>query len=511
MIRPYRVFALFALCAFVPSALLAAPFASNVVISGGTNVSFILNESAPYLAYTINGGSPTLLDGSTKGTKNFSLGSATDTFAILVAKSDPVGYTIPTGGTLPVAPNGLSQVTNESGLNLLSNDADNLVKFNSPRGVSVNNNPNASNFGTSYISNSAAGATGGRTLTGDGVYAIRADQSDAFGYADAAQGTSVFGAAASANTPYKLMVASNGEVYVTGFGDGVSGVFRMPANLSVVDTVLAGTTGPTTLPVGQNHGSVAATYVEGSSAGGDLTVWTMDEDMTNAQLTRTLPSDPMGTDTNKLWRYDINGASLPYSAMPTAVTSPNTPLVAGASVVIDVDRGADGKFYLSQNRSAGNEAGIFVLDSSGAVLYDSLTASRALLGNPTAADIIRNVFAIAVSPDQQWLAVMLNASDVAVVPLVGGIPDLANRLIVNSANPDIISGRDIAFDAANNIHYVSSGQGRYRVLSPGGQTMATTSWDGSSFSFSITIPEPTSLVLLSMLLSGFCLARRRVF
>src|SRR5204862_2694320 len=112
----------------------------------------------------------------------------------------------------------------------------------------------------------------------------------------------------------------------------------------------------------------------------------------------------------------------------------------------------------------------------------SLTASRTLLGNPTAPDIIRNVLGMDVSPDQKWLAALLNNSDFVVIPLVNGIPDLANRLLVDTGT-DVNSGRDIAFDSADNVHYVSSGQGVYRVLAPGGANIATTSFNGSTYNF----------------------------
>ena len=105
MIR-YRCFALFALCTITPSVLHATPFASNVVLTG-TNVSFILNEPATSLVYSINGGPYVGLDGSTKGAKSFVLGSPTDTFSISAGKSDSVGYTIPTGGTVAADANGL--------------------------------------------------------------------------------------------------------------------------------------------------------------------------------------------------------------------------------------------------------------------------------------------------------------------------------------------------------------------------------------------------------------------
>ncbi|MFN7139638.1 MAG: hypothetical protein ACK4UN_09885 [Limisphaerales bacterium] len=166
------------------------------------------------------------------------------------------------------------------------------------------------------------------------------------------------------------------------------------------------------------------------------------------------------------------------------INQANVLLPAAAS---DLHRGADGKWYLSQHCSVGGEAGVVVLDANGSTLFSSLAASRTLLENPTANDILRNVQGVAVSEDQKWLAAILNNSYVAVVPLVNGIPDLANRLVVNTQQ-EINSGRDIAFDAAGNIHYVSSGQARYRVLSPGGHTVATTSWNGASYSFSIGSP-----------------------
>ena len=51
-----------------------------------------------------------------------------------------------------------------------------------------------------------------------------------------------------------------------------------------------------------------------------------------------------------------------------------------------------------------------VLEHGSTVLFNSLTASRTLLGNPTAADIIRNVQGMDVSDDEKWIAVMLYMS-----------------------------------------------------------------------------------------------------
>jgi hypothetical protein len=276
-------------------------------------------------------------------------------------------------------------------------------------------------------------------------------------------------------------------VYISDFSDSSGNVWRMDSALANPTQMLQGIGGPTALPAGQNHGSTTAVWAEGSTTGNNLVLYTVDEDLTSAQF-----GGPAGDDRNSLWRYEINGGALPSNVTPTKVNTTNVLVPAATS---DMQRGADGKWYLGQNRAAGNEPGLVILDSTGVKIYDSLTDSRTLLGNPTASDIIRNVLGMAVSADQKWLAVMLNNSDVAVLPLVNGIPNLANRLDVNTGT-DVNSGRDIAFDAAGNIHYVSSGQALYRVLSPGGQTLAITSWNGSSYSFLMTVPEPASCTML---------------
>ncbi|MBL9161478.1 MAG: PEP-CTERM sorting domain-containing protein [Planctomycetaceae bacterium] len=474
------------------SRALAVSYASNITKTG-TTVNFVLNSPADILSYSINGGAPVTLDGSTKGAKTFNLVNANDTFSIVAERTDAVGYSIETGATIGVATSGLTAITDEGGLNVISDDTSALNRFSNPRGVSVSLNPNAPNFGVAYVANSAnttgtsqliaaAGAFPERTVTGDGLYALRADGADAFSYGDTAKNPIVEGfpawVASSNNSPFRNYVADDGKIYVSDFSDANGSVIQVEPDLNTAVNVFPGFGGPATLPSGQNHGSTTAVHVEGSIAGGNLKVYTLDEDLTSAQF-----GGASTTDINSLWQYDIGSGPLPSAVIPTKMA---TVLLGFATS--DMHRGADGKWYLTQFRAnRPNETALFVLSADGTtVLYNSLDASRTLVNDPLLElDILQNIQGVAVSVDQKWIAMMLNNSDVAVVPLIDGIPDLANRKVINTAEPNVNSGRDITFDAAGNIHYVSSGQGVYRVIAPGGHTKATTSWNGTEFVFGV--------------------------
>jgi hypothetical protein len=472
------------------SSLQAAPYASNVVITG-TTVDFILNEPADSLTYSINGGGAIALNGATNGAKSFTLGSPTDTFSIIAEKNDPLGYTIPLDPP-ELAPGGgsrLGAATAKSGLNVISNDSNPLLRFYQPRGVGVNKNPNTANFGTAYISNSTGGANVVEPIrtTEVGMYAVRADGSDAFGYGDTAQNPNVEGFPAfitsSSSSPYKTYVADDGLVYVTDWSDANGNLFQFAPNIATATNVFPGFGGTQPLPPGQNHGSVTAVYVEGSTAGGDLTVYTIDEDLTTNHLTGS------GSTTNfsSLWKYEINGGALPSAVVPTLVSD----VLLDAGVIADVSRGADGKWYLSQYRNQSGGSSIFVLSPDGTtVLYSSLVDTNT--NHPAEPrDILQNVRGIAISPDQNWLALALLGSDVAVVPLVDGIPQLDDRLFVQTGDGASFGG-DVDFDAAGNIYYTSTStsQERVRVLAPGGHTVTTLSYDGSTYDFDLQTIAP---------------------
>jgi len=466
----------------------ATPYASNVVKTG-TTVTFTLNEPSDSLKYSINGGALQSLDGTTKGSKTFNLGAASDTFSIIAEKNAATGYRIPTGATIPTTDLGsLNAPTAASGLSLISSDADKYSWYSNPRGVGVSVNPNSPNFGTVYISQgnntgTVAPPTGpGARPLGDGIYALRSDQSDAFGYDDTAQnpnaqdGFASF-STASTNSPYRIHVSQTGEVYVADFADVNSNLFVLTPDLTQSKFIFKGISGTTPVPVGQNHGSLISAAVTGSLATNDLVVYTLDEDLTTNAVTGAGST----TDGFSVWQYTLSGP-LPSDGFATMPVKAATALSPNpGNTFSDMDRGADGKIYLSVNPNTANPSTtrLVVRDPSDTLLFDSLVASQAL-GNTN--DIIANLNQVAISPDQKWLAGMLNHSDVLILPLVSGIPDLANRLIVDAGN--VNSARDITFDAANNIHLVSSGQQLYRVLSPGGNTKTTLTWNGTSYSFS---------------------------
>ena len=333
-------FAIVALSGFwlsegLSSSARGAAYASGVSING-TTVSFILNEPADQLSITLNGTSTISLDGSTSGVKTFNLGSTSDTFAITASTNDPIGYTIPTGGTIAPVGTGLSQASNAGGFMLISDDTNPLVRFNSPRGVTVATDPNNSQFGTAYISNSAAGSTSGVVrAVGDGLYGLKADQSDAFGNGNTAVPTG-FEGTPSTSSPFRLSVGADHNVYVADFSDANGGVYRMSNTLTGGTQVLVGVGGPSTVPAGQNHGSTTAVFVTGTAAG--TTLYTLDEDLTSSNVV----AGGSTADKNSLWKYEI-GTATQYAGLPSKVNS-------GAALVplatSDLDVGLNGDFYL---------------------------------------------------------------------------------------------------------------------------------------------------------------------
>ena len=213
-----------------------------------------------------------------------------------------------------------------------------------------------------------------------------------------------------------------------------------------------------------NHGSIYAAVVEGSLGAGNMTVFTMDEDLTPIR---------------SAWRYDVNGGPLPSSAAQVSlgqamINAPAVDLVRG---------GSSNYLYASQNRSAGTDAAsIYVFKADGTSITNSWDASRQYLANPTAADLLRNTTALDISPDGTTLALLRGSSfgSVLLVPLTNGVFNFAatNSFSLGTSGASD-NNRDIAYDAVGNLYVVNTATEWFRIFSKGGASVVMTGTDGT--------------------------------
>ncbi|MDQ6631565.1 MAG: hypothetical protein M3Y82_07380 [Verrucomicrobiota bacterium] len=436
------------------SVALASPYATSLTNNAGA-ISFILNESADSVKIISNNGATTNnLGALPKGTASTNLG-VSGVFKVVVTKSAPAIYT------------------------QTSVDTNSLVTFNSPRGVTVNQNPASPYFGRIYVANSADGSTtgpGGRPV-GDGIYLLNADQTDAVGRGTNAS-TAGIDFSSSANDPYKISVGPDDKLYINNFSIPAATTWVVDANVTSNSLVLAGigeNTNPTV------HSDSASTPIaQGSLTSSNLTLY-------NIEGTRA------GND-NSIARWDIGAGPLPYNNPPVILG--NAGLPANPDLPSDLDIGPDGKFYTMINRPSGTDTdSVRVFDNTGTnLLWGSLT-------NGVSPDPLRAARALMVSPGGRLLGLIHDNSSISVLKLTNGIPDLASRIIIT--NPPVTSflnpGRDLSFDAAGNIYAVSSGQQLLRVFSAGGTTVATTGSDGT---FTINSQSSGPIMITSIRVIG---------
>jgi hypothetical protein len=364
--------------------------------------------------------------------------------------------------------------------NQLSSNTNASVQFVHTRGVCVNRNPISPNFGRIYVSVALPGSTVGRDL-GEGIFILDPRLTGVSGLGDGAKTGGLDFAEPDDNalSPFRLSVGPDDTLYICDLSTSTGTLYATDPNVNVGINVFGLKIGGE-FPVTTNriHGSISAVYAEGSPATTNLTLWVIDEDL---QMDRQNGSS---VQRNSIWRWDLQAEPFPASNAPP-VRLTGSPLNGLAPQLADLARGPDGKFYVSQRRGASfglpgaTTPGLFVVASDGsAAIWNSLSASRAVLQNPSATDILTDTGAIDVSYDGKYIAVLrTNNSVIQVLPLVNGLPDLTNRIqLITSTNGP---AEDIAFDAANNIYYVSSGQRLLRVLSGGGYTKATTRSDGT--------------------------------
>lgn len=465
-----------ALALLAPQQAKAVAYATSLTNDNGT-ISFRLNDSADSVKVISGGTTTNDLGALPAGLHTFALG-VSGPFQVSVFKSSGPGFLL-------------------GAYNQIGSDSNRLMTFVNQRGVAVNKNPASPYFGRIYVSVGQGGSntTSTRVLT-DGIYVLNADQTDALGQGDTAL-TGDLGGSFTGTTPpnpegpHRLFVGTDDQLYVGDFGDTNGSLYVMGPDVTGGENLLPGPTGsgfPLTTASGKTHGSIGAAHVEGSLAAGSLVAYVVDEDLQSNKDSSTQ------SERNSIWRWDIGSGPLPTTNSPVKVSSLG---ITFAAQLTDLARGPDGKFYKSQRRAepsdpvSGSSANIFVISSDGVTnLWNSLTESRKFANNQGITDYLNETCAIDVSPDGRSLvALRRDTNSISVFPLNGGIPDMTNRVVVPTS-PTTGVGRDIGFDAAGNLYYVSSGQGLLRILSPGGPSTAVTGSDGT---FAVLRPAAMSV------------------
>ncbi len=461
----------------------ATTFASSVTESAGT-VNFVLNDAADDVT-VVRDGVPSSLGALGRGAQSFTRNGAAQ-YQIVVRKTNANGYLYNTGTI--ASDNGT--VTN-GGLVQVTDDADPQWAYRQPRGMTINTNPaNGANFGRFYVSNTTTGVTLGLPLAfrgvQDGLYVVGADGSDPLAQGDgtadpvgapAISRTGGVNVGGSANDPFRIDIDDDGRLYVAFWGDANGSVYRFDGNVTTGANLLTGVggVGPFAPSAAKNHGSIPAAVAVGS--GNNVTLYTIDEDLSPTGITNEM---------NSIWRYSI-GATVPNADAPVQLAK-NLLIGDANGVQADLDRGPDGKFYYGQYRVNGTEATVFVLDTDATTpLFSSLAESVRLGidGNadevlfPGIQDVLRDCRGFNVAADGRNMAFVEDNSKIISVPLLEGIPDLANRHFIDAFTPGVSAGRDIAVDAAGNMFLSSSGEGGIRGFSSGGVSETTFSSTGT--------------------------------
>ena len=458
---------IFVLASFLaPSAVVANVYPSGFKIADAT-----VNESCEVLElrYVVNENADG--DGTAPGLKIEVINSSSQVVRTVIKASVRKGvYTflwdgrndggarVPNGNytiRITTADNGYTAITQ------ISDDNNWLLHFEQPRSLAINNHPSSPNYGRIYVNVTRTGTSASGRTTPGGLYILNADQSDALG-----QGDNSLTGGLTWGTDYvfsmrKIEIGEDENIYIGDDLDSNSNIYRVDPDVTASSgTAMLSGIGDTAGVHGSMVGSVIA---EGSLGAGNLKLFSIDEDGAGA-----------GT-YNSLYRWDVNGGPIPYGGAPAYLdhqapgwnqTDPGNTYYRG-----DLDKGPDGKFYLCQYEIDGAIPALYVLDTNGTtVLWNSLDATRALLGDPNAFDMLNWAMAIKVSPDGTKMTLIKDSMETFILPLNNGIPNLSQATSFQpfEYNSMDSSGTDAVFDTAGNI-YVSDyrdGGEKVRIFGP---------------------------------------------
>lgn len=435
---------------------LATPYACDITNAAGT-VSFRLNENADNVKIISSGGAVTNdLGPGVKGLTVTNLGIAAGVIKVMVTRSVPAGYTLTSDDAF-------------------LNNGVYVNKFEQGRGIVVNKNPASPTFGRIYVANARGQANTGNPVrtTYQGIYMINSDDTVALDTGVTPRTAGLQFTAGNTVSPFRLSIGKDDNLlYLCDDSDPSGGLWVTDLDVSTnsIATNVFWQIGD--LGFGAtNHGSIYAAVVEGALAGGNLKVFTMDEDL---------------VPTKTPWRYDANSGPFPSTAAQVSLGQ-----AAMINGTIDLVKGGSSNYlYASQNnRVIGpTNASIRVFAADGTTITNSLDASRQYLGNPSAVDLLQNTTALDISADGTTLALLRGTTfgSVLLVPLTNGVFNFAatnSFSLGTGAGND--NNRDIAFDAAGNLYSLNTQNEWMRVFSKGGASVATTGTDGT---FALTVP-----------------------
>lgn len=322
----------------------------------------------------------------------------------------------------------------------LLNDESTPYQLYAPYGVGIDCNARNATFGHIYALNSKAGTCAAGRTTAQGLFAYKADM------APVNSSAYTGGIAWSAkNSPYRLSVAPDGDVYLCDWSDAHSGVWVADAeNLSgsfaplfsaesELSNGIARTAGGDTI-----HGSISSCCVLG--AGADKTLYTLDEDyLVNGK-------------TLNLLKYNIGEASS-WAQAPSGFAFKN---LNGFVVNGNVDIAPDGNdgWWIMQYRYAEklNEPALIHVNADGTP--DFTTGAELLIGNSFNG-------ALGVSADYGRIATSSSAG-IAVWDVIFDADGHVEGLnLAHQIDKGVFAGigtkvNDIAFDPAGNLYYVCS-------------------------------------------------------
>ena len=433
----------------------ATPYATDVTNSAGI-VSFRLNENADNVKIISSSGAITNDIGpGFKGVTVTNLGVAAGVIKVMVTRSAPAGYT-------------------QTSVDLFQDGSGIYVnKFEQPRGLAVNKNPNTPSFGRIYISNGQDGTTTAPASrnTLDGIYMLNSDDSVALDTGITPRTAGLDFDYANSVSPFRLTIGKDdGLLYISDDSDARGGLWV--CDLDVATNSVATNVFQQIGDLGfgaTNHGSIYSAVVEGSLAGNNLKIFTMDEDLTPVR---------------SAWRYDINSGPLPYTGPANFLFDPSF----NNTAIKLVKGGVSNYLYASENRSAGTDnPSISIFTENGIAITNSLAYTRSNF-SASAADIFRNTTSIDISPDGNTLALLRGSAfgSVLLVPITNGLLNVAgtNSFSIGTSGASD-NNRDIAYDAAGNLYIVNTGTEWFRIFSKGGASVAITGTDGT---FVIGVP-----------------------